>query len=67
MLISIKDASKGKEMQLGAFITDHLRVHRVTMYDAGKAPTADQVFGGFDELPVYSGMSFSSYVQPTRS
>lgn len=58
MLVSITDAGKGKQMQVGGFIVDFLRIHRVTMYDVGKAPTADQVFGGADEMPVYAGPAF---------
>jgi hypothetical protein len=41
--------------QVGAFVTDHLRIHRVTLYPIGAEPTPNQVFGGFDELPAYSG------------
>ena len=39
-------------------LTDHLRVHRVTLYDSGKEPNAGAVFSGVDELPQYSGPVF---------
>jgi len=55
MLVSMTDAGKGQVMQFGCFIANSLKVHRVTLYPADSAPTPDQVFGGFDELPAYSG------------
>jgi hypothetical protein len=39
-------------------VTDHLRIHRVTMYEVGKEPSPDAIFGGNDEAPVYSGPNF---------
>lgn len=58
LLITIKDGAKGQTMQVGAFCTDHMRIHRVTLYKAGAEPSPNQVFGGFDELPNYAGPAF---------
>jgi hypothetical protein len=44
--------------QVGGLVTDHLRIHRVTMHEAGSAPSPDSVFGGNDEAPTYAGPSF---------
>lgn len=55
MLVSLTDSGKGQVMQFGCFIASALKVHRVTLYPVAGAPTPDQVFGGFDELPAYSG------------
>lgn len=58
MLVSVTNPS-GQVLQVGAFIVDHFRIHRVTLYaSAREAPTPDQVFGGFDESPVYAGPAF---------
>lgn len=58
MLVTVGDASKGKVMQVGAFITDHIRISRVTLYKAGEEPTADRVFAGVEDAPVYAGPTF---------
>lgn len=58
MLISVSDAAAGKTLQVGAFVVDHVRIHRVTLYETSKAPTPDQIFGGYDESPVYAGPAF---------
>ena len=45
-------------VQVGGVLTDHLRVHRVTLYESGKEPEAGAVFSGVDELPQYAGPVF---------
>jgi hypothetical protein len=46
MLVTIKDPSKTSTMQVGCFLGSSLRIHRVTLFPAGKEPSADIVFGG---------------------
>jgi complement component 1 Q subcomponent-binding protein, mitochondrial len=55
-LISVEDS--GKTMQIGAFVTDQLRIQRVTLFPANKAPTADSIFSGLEETSVYGGPVF---------
>lgn len=59
-LITIEDASRGgKIMQIGAFVTEQLRIQRVTLYaDGKKAPSADQIFSGLEETASYGGPVF---------
>lgn len=35
-----------------------MNIHRVTLWPKNEAPSADQIFGGFDELPNYAGPNF---------
>lgn len=58
MLISISDPAKGQVMQVGTFVTDHLQVEKVALYQAGKEPSPDAIFGGSDEVPSYAGPNF---------
>ena len=58
VLVSVKDGAKGRVMQAGGLVTDHLRIHRVALYEAGKEPSPDTVFSGVDEASVYAGPSF---------
>lgn len=58
VLVTVSDPKLAKVMQVGAFVTDHMRIHRVTMYAAGEEPSADAVFGGMGEPAAYSGPAF---------
>ncbi len=51
-------ASAGKVMQVGAFVTDQLRIQRVTLFEAGKAPSSDAVFSGMEDTAAYGGPAF---------
>src|SRR5262249_47769758 len=55
VLVALHDPKKNMTVHVGGLLTDVLRVHRVSIYPKGDAPTADQVFGGYDEKPNYSG------------
>ena len=57
MIVTV-DGGKGKAMQFGCFITDHLRIHRVTIHESSKLPTAADVFGGSGETGAYAGPDF---------
>jgi hypothetical protein len=46
MLVTIKEPGKATTMQVGCFLGRHLRVHRVTLFPAGKEPSSDVIFGG---------------------
>jgi hypothetical protein len=46
MLVTIKEPGKATTMQVGCFLGRNLRVHRVTLFPAGKEPSADVIFGG---------------------
>ena len=67
MLATIKEAGKATTMQVGCFLGSHLRVHRVTLFPAGKEPPPDVVFGGFDELPLYAGPNFDELDQAVQN
>lgn len=58
LVITLSDPAKPSVMQVGAIVTDHLRIHRVTVHPKGKAPTADTIFGGDDSSPLYGGPDF---------
>jgi complement component 1 Q subcomponent-binding protein, mitochondrial len=60
LVITVNDSKKPTSvMQIGAFVTDHLRIQRVAMFAKGTEPTADQIFGGQeDTLPFYNGPNF---------
>ena len=67
MLVTIKEAGKATTMQVGCFLGAHLRVHRVTLFPAGKEPSSDVIFGGFDELPLYAGPNFDELDQAVQN
>ncbi len=67
MLVTVSEPGKASVLQAGCFITDALRIHRVTTYPAGKAPSADQVFGGSDDLPLYGGPNFDELDQAVQN
>ena len=67
MLVTIKEAGKATTMQVGCFLGAHLRVHRVTLFPAGKEPTSDVIFGGVDELPLYAGPNFDELDQAVQN
>ena len=67
MLVTLKEPGKATTMQIGCFLGRHLRVHRVTLFPAGKEPSADVIFGGFDELPVYAGPNFDELDQAVQN
>ncbi|RYG49878.1 hypothetical protein EON67_06295 [archaeon] len=58
VLVTVSEEGKSKVMQFGGMASTYLQLHRVALFDADKAPTPDQVFGGFDEAPVYAGPAF---------
>lgn len=58
MIVTITDAGKGRTVQVGGMVGEGLQIHRVTNYKAGAEPSADQIFGGYDESPVYAGPAF---------
>lgn len=58
VLVTVSEEGKPKVMQFGGMASTYLQLHRVALFDADKAPTPDQVFGGFDETPVYAGPAF---------
>ena len=58
MLVTLRDPSKGSVMQVGAFITDALRIQRVTLHKAGTEPSADEVFSGSEANAAYGGPIF---------
>lgn len=58
VLVTITDAAKGKVMQVGTFVKDHLQVEKVAMYKAGEQPSANSIFSGVDETPLYAGPVF---------
>jgi len=58
VLVTISDGAKGRVMQVGGLATDHFKIHRVAMYEAGKQPSSDAVFSGTDEIPAYAGPAF---------
>jgi len=45
-------------LQVGCFVTDHMRIHRVSLHEADKLPSLDKTFGGSDESPAYAGPNF---------
>ena len=55
MIVTVQ--GKGKAMQFGCFVTNELRIHRVTVHDASKTPTAESIFAGV-ETPEYTGPNF---------
>jgi len=57
-LISVTDPATGQVLQAGAFVTDQLRLQRVTLFEAGKAPSADSIFAGVEETTAYGGPVF---------
>lgn len=46
--MTVKDPSKERVFQAGCFLTDHLRIHRVTLFPKDAAPNADKV--GVDDI-----------------
>ncbi len=66
MLVTL-DGGKGKAMQFGCFVTDHLRIHSVTVHDAGALPTADDVFGGSGQTAAYAGPNFEELDQALQN
>ena len=44
--------------QVGAFVTDALRIQRVTLHKAGTQPSADEVFSGSEANSAYGGPVF---------
>jgi complement component 1 Q subcomponent-binding protein, mitochondrial len=64
---SASASSGGKVMQVGCMIGDHLRIHRVTLFPASEAPSADKVFGGLDELRTYAGPNFDELDQTLQN
>ena len=55
VLISVADGAKGQVLQVGAFVTDALRIQRVTLHKAGAQPSADEVFSGSEANSAYGG------------
>ena len=58
VLVTLRDPAKGAVMQVGAFITDALRIQRVTLHKAGTEPSADEVFSGSEANAAYGGPIF---------
>jgi len=67
LLITMSNPNNSNVLQIGAFITDHLRIHRVTLLPSKDAPSPDKVFGGFDELPYYAGPNFDELDQALQN
>jgi hypothetical protein len=66
MIVTV-DSGKGKSMQFGCFITDHLRIHRVTVHETAKLPKAEEIFGGSGETAEYSGPNFEELDQALQN
>jgi hypothetical protein len=61
------DNGKGRAMRVGCFVTDHLRIHRVTLHASGELPNLDKVFSGVDEGAAYSGPNFDELDQALQN
>ena len=58
MLVTLREPSKNAVMQVGAFVTDALRIQRVTLHAAGAEPSAAEVFSGAESSAAYGGPIF---------
>lgn len=67
LLVTVTEPSKPTALQFGCFVTDVLRIHRVTAFPAGAVPSADTVFGGADESPAYGGPNFDELDQAVQN
>lgn len=67
LLITVQNPNTPNVLQIGAFIVDHLRIHRVTLLPSKEAPNPNKVFGGFDELPYYAGPNFDELDQALQN
>jgi len=67
LLVTVAEPGKPTVLQFGCFVTDVLRIHRVTAFPSGAAPSADVVFGGADEAPGYGGPNFDELDQAVQN
>jgi hypothetical protein len=58
VLVTLREPSKSAVMQVGAFVTDALRIQRVTLHAAGSEPSATEVFSGAESSAAYGGPIF---------
>lgn len=65
MIVTV-DGAKGKSMQFGCFVTNELRIHRVTVHDTAKTPTAAAIFAGV-ETAEYAGPNFEELDQALQN
>jgi hypothetical protein len=65
MIVTV-DGAKGKAMQFGCFVTNELRIHRVTVHDTAKTPSAEAIFAG-GETADYAGPNFEELDQALQN
>ena len=58
VLVTLREPGKSQVMQVGAFVTDSLRIQRVTLHAAGAEPSAAEVFSGAEASAAYGGPIF---------